>query len=408
MKTSNILAAGYVLGQTICVLAAPTLASAQESLELAAPMGVRMETVYLDGRGSLPGRYGPRPGLEVYADEHGRTLYTNENDGEGRSACTGDCTSTWAPFGPHLGGEPVGAWSIIVREDGQRQWALAGKPLYTYVKDEGPDDTKGHDVDGIWKVATQTSHAPNLLPLGFAVMETESHRGESIVRDDQQVLYTFDGDAPGVSHCTGECARTWRPMVAPRLALPIGEFSVAERIDGIKQWAFKEKPLYTYAGDDDPGIARGDGVDGQWHQVLLTRNYVPPSIEIVEHFKHRSIFVTDDGMTLYAREKHFYGPGLHTTRSRLRGNPEDGLELGTESCADECLQKFTPYEAPEDARPWGKWTIVERPDGTRQWAYRHYPLYTYNGDQKPGDTLAYDMYEMTDGSNALFWRVALP
>jgi predicted lipoprotein with Yx(FWY)xxD motif len=50
-----------------------------------------------------------------------------------------------------------------------------------------------------------------------------------------------------------------------------------------------------------------------------------------------------------------------------------------------CLEKFPPFEADADARPTGEFSIVKRPDGTRQWAYRGFPLYTSVKDHRPGD-----------------------
>ena len=37
------------------------------------------------------------------------------------------------------------------------------------------------------------------------------------------------------------------------------------RDDGVRQWAYKGKPLYTWSKDTKPGDASGDGVGGSWH-----------------------------------------------------------------------------------------------------------------------------------------------
>jgi predicted lipoprotein with Yx(FWY)xxD motif len=37
------------------------------------------------------------------------------------------------------------------------------------------------------------------------------------------------------------------------------------RDDGAKQWAYKGKPLYTWAKDTKPGDITGDGVNNVWH-----------------------------------------------------------------------------------------------------------------------------------------------
>lgn len=408
MRKLGILTIGVVLGQILCAGAPTNPAFADLNVPLAAPIGVRVETVYLDGGGSKSGRFGPRPGTEIFANESGRTLYTTDRDKNGRPTCYEECALEWPPFVVHAGGQPVGEWSIIVRDDRQRQWALAGRPLYIHAEDKGPAEFRGEGVGGVWKVALKLSHTPDLMPIGFDVIEAESREGESLVRDDRRALYFFDGDDIGSSACFGECARKWPPLKAPRMAFPMGHFTVIDRIDGIKQWAYRGKPLYTFADDDKVGVARGDGIEGHWHQMMLTRYYFPPSVKVVEHARHGTIISTANGTTLYARESHYYGPGQHNSRARLRGDPEVGLRLGFKSCLGQCLQKFVPLEAPENVQPWGRWTVVTRPDGVKQWAYRNYPLFTYKGDSDPGDAFAHDMYELTDGSNALFWRVALP
>jgi len=50
-----------------------------------------------------------------------------------------------------------------------------------------------------------------------------------------------------------------------------------------------------------------------------------------------------------------------------------------------CIQKFPPYVPAADARPVGDFTIVTRPEGGKQWAYRGFPLYTSVRDRVPGE-----------------------
>ncbi len=407
MRILSILAIGCAFA--VALVGTPIKSAfADMEASLAAPMGVRFETVYLDGGGSRSGRYGPRPGTEIYANGSGRTLYTSIQDRPGLSICYKECALKWPPFLAHSDVQPVGEWSIVVRDDGQRQWALAGRPLYIHAEDKAPGDIRGMGLDGIWEVALKLSQAPDLMPIGFDVVEAESRDGESLVHDDGMALYFLGGDNTPSSECFGDCTRIWPPLKAPRMALPVGDFTVIDRVDGVKQWAYQGRPLHTYVGDDKVGVARGAGLEGRWHQMMLARYYFPPSVKVIEHARHGSIIAKSDGTTLYARESHFYGPGQHNSRARLRGDPEVGLRLGIESCVGHCLQEFSPLEAPEDALPWGRWTVVTRPDGVNQWAYRNYPLFTYKTDGDPGDAFAHDMYELTDGSNALFWRVALP
>ena len=79
-------------------------------------------------------------------------------------------------------------------------------------------------------------------------------------------LYTFDKDAGGKSACNGPCATNWPPLVASADDKASGDWSVVTRDDGAKQWAYKSKPLYTWAKDMKAGDTTGDGFNnGAWH-----------------------------------------------------------------------------------------------------------------------------------------------
>ncbi|HAP11331.1 MAG TPA: hypothetical protein DCR50_10830, partial [Afipia sp.] len=53
------------------------------------------------------------------------------------------------------------------------------------------------------------------------------------------------------------------------------------------------------------------------------------------------------------------------------------------------------------ARPSGDWTIVTRDDGSKMWALKGKPLYTFAKDTKPGDTTG-------DGFLNGAWHIAKP
>ena len=80
-------------------------------------------------------------------------------------------------------------------------------------------------------------------------------------------LYTFDKDAAGSgkSVCNGPCATNWPPLMAAADAKASGDFSIATRDDGAKQWAFKGKPLYLWAKDTKAGDKTGDNFNNVWH-----------------------------------------------------------------------------------------------------------------------------------------------
>ena len=46
-----------------------------------------------------------------------------------------------------------GSYSVITRDDGAKQWAYQGRPLYYWVKDAKPGDRTGDGVNNTWRVA---------------------------------------------------------------------------------------------------------------------------------------------------------------------------------------------------------------------------------------------------------------
>lgn len=93
--------------------------------------------------------------------------------------------------------------------------------------------------------------------------------GRILVNSNGMTLYTYDKDVPGKSNCTGMCAVVWPPAEAAPGATPRGNFSLIARGGGSHQWAYKQKPLYGYAGDENPGDVVGDGSGGDWHVAHL-------------------------------------------------------------------------------------------------------------------------------------------
>lgn len=90
--------------------------------------------------------------------------------------------------------------------------------------------------------------------------------GDILVSESGMTLYVFDKDtAPGKSACNGSCIALWPAVTAAAEATPSGAYTVITRDDGVKQWAYKGKPLYLWAKDQKPGDRTGDGVAGLWH-----------------------------------------------------------------------------------------------------------------------------------------------
>jgi predicted lipoprotein with Yx(FWY)xxD motif len=99
----------------------------------------------------------PKPAMKAadgtLTNAAGMTLYVFDRDASGKSACNGPCTVNWPPLMVVGDGAAAGDWTIIVRDDGTKQWAFKGKPLYTWSKDAKPGDKTGDGVNSVWHVA---------------------------------------------------------------------------------------------------------------------------------------------------------------------------------------------------------------------------------------------------------------
>ena len=91
----------------------------------------------------------------VFVGANGMTLYTFDRDamGSGKSACNGPCAANWPPLMASTGDSASGDWSIVTRDDGSRQWAYKGKPVYFWVKDTKAGDRTGDGVNNVWHLA---------------------------------------------------------------------------------------------------------------------------------------------------------------------------------------------------------------------------------------------------------------
>jgi predicted lipoprotein with Yx(FWY)xxD motif len=91
----------------------------------------------------------------VLVGANGMTLYTFDKDtaGSGKSVCNGPCATNWPPLAAAAGATGSGDWTVITRDDGARQWAFKGKPLYFWVKDQKPGDRTGDGFNKVWQLA---------------------------------------------------------------------------------------------------------------------------------------------------------------------------------------------------------------------------------------------------------------
>jgi predicted lipoprotein with Yx(FWY)xxD motif len=91
----------------------------------------------------------------VFVGSNGMTLYTFDRDaaGSGKSVCNGPCAQNWPPLMAAAGAATSGDWAVVTRDDGSKQWAYKGKPLYFWVKDQKAGDRTGDGVNNVWRLA---------------------------------------------------------------------------------------------------------------------------------------------------------------------------------------------------------------------------------------------------------------
>ena len=421
---------------------------------LAMPLGVTMQPLGIAQGYALSKPTATKVPREqiVFANADGMTLYFSDMDKDGKPTCTGECAKSWTPALAPKGAKPVPGWSLVSLTGGEQQWALHGKPVYTFAEDvdvgsvggsspkrfgRGPliglrgaqskSIPKDKPLPEGWHAAFMYPVEGQDLPSGISIRDLEDAMGLGLIDDrTEKTLYAFDGDAKKAEAAcaTTACRNLWIPFSAPRLATGKGDFTIAVRDDGITQWTYKGRALFTYANDLQFDDANGMTADKRFQLAAYGRYYEPDNVTIQVSHKLGKVLATAEGQTLYRRNSYIYqSGGGHGMRRGDALRPAVGRDLNIDPRCDSDCDKWHPFLAPKGAQASGDWTLYDRPDGTKQWASRGYALWTFDGDKAPGDINGNDAYELKiphdaqtkldigtpyDGSWALFWIAAFP
>jgi predicted lipoprotein with Yx(FWY)xxD motif len=89
---------------------------------------------------------------QVLVDAQGRTLYLFQKDSGTTSGCSGACAAAWPPLlvtGQPTAGSGANAALLATtqRSDGGQQVTYNGHPVYLFIQDQKPGDTKGQGVN---------------------------------------------------------------------------------------------------------------------------------------------------------------------------------------------------------------------------------------------------------------------
>ncbi len=450
----------FLTGAALFAVAVSMSATAAErvkwkSVDIATPVGITLQP--LDkGQGYDLGKsaasFIARERI-AFTDAKGLTLYTYANDPVGKATCLDECAKTWMPVPVSAKAKAFGPWSIVTRADGAKQWAYEGKPLYRFVNDVDPGSVGGNSPArfgarrlngaGVFvgggirgagargaaaDVPLPAEWAPALAfpvsgvkaPEGLGVREVPDAAAVTLVDSNNFTIYTTSGN-PGKDEGVD-----WKPVEAPMFAKPQGAFGFIDRTDGIRQWSYNGRGLYTYAGDLVPGDANGVGTGKNWDVAAVVRFFMPEGVSLQATPGQGKVLANAKGMTLYRRDGHILqSGGGHNLRRGAPPRPAVGRDIGTDPrCPGECLKNWHPFLAPADAEPQGFWNVAVRPDGTKQWVYQGYALWTFDGDLKPGDINGHDTYHIMfsedktappldagtpyDGAPGLYWAIAIP
>jgi predicted lipoprotein with Yx(FWY)xxD motif len=110
------------------------------------------------------------------------------------------------------------------------------------------------------------------LPAVTVMLGGNIKYGRFLVDRNGRTLYMFKQDALADISCYARCAADWPPLInegalVPGFGVP-GDLDVTPRSDGSHQVTYNGMPLYYYAGDTQPGQARGQGRNGEWYVVV--------------------------------------------------------------------------------------------------------------------------------------------
>lgn len=401
-------------------------AASSAALPPTTPLGVTLVEVVRELGNSQPQVLWLRPG-----DANGHTLLASDQDDAETARCVDSCAEEFPPLLAPRGARATGDWTLVRRAGGARQWAYQGRPLYTWSQELQPGEVAtnvGLSDTSNFKLAEGAQQPTSLMPPeGWSVVRFDPAAGMQrpdgidarVLYSDQSValttsngmtLYAFSGDVTKDGQRCDEqaCDWQWQPLDAPALAHPVGDFTVARRADGAAQWVYRGQPLYVYRHDALPGDINGAAVDERWQVAALTRNFAPPAVA-VHTLPGYGDTLTSKGMTLYGGYAFGKRWGGRNLRDTFKDAYRKGKLLGATACDEPvCLTQWQPLQAAADAVSSGFWEPIARADGTRQWAYKGFAMYTFSGDERPGDYRGQAVYDhkKPEGPDSYLRKVA--
>ena len=222
-------------------------------------------------------------------------------------------------------------------------------------------------------VASSSSAAAKPAALSLA----KTALGNVLADGDGKMLYAFTKDTKDTSTCTDSCATNWPPFLADKADAQTGVdaklVGYAKRTDGKMQVTYNGMPVYYYAKDQKPGDMLGQGVGASWYIVTADGKLIKPASLSLAKTSLGNVLADGDGRVLYIYTKDTINPAVS-------------------NCYDACATRWpiaytdgtTTAKEGVDAKLIGKTT---RKDNTTQVTYNGWPVYYWQNDKNPGDTL---------------------
>ena len=297
------------------------------------------------------------------------------------------CLEKWPPFKPSKDAEPVGKWTIIDRTEGFKQWAYRGRPLYMSSKDILPGEVNG-TAGGRRRGGWSTERVPLGFPPGIKLVRTVD--GLMLATADDRIL--FAGTTGKISS-----SADWAPVNAPEVAVKSGDWEPVVRQSGAKQWSYKNQLLFLPDEGMDMFRIRAAVAEG----VVQPITYQPAK-GVPETFQPQFtvagwVYAAEDGKTVYTFSCSDETP-IHLPCDEV-GDP---AVYRSSICGsgENCGHEWQPVLALRGSSRVGDWIVREvahppfsdaaggygeNVPTVSAWTYRGQPVYTFSGDNKPGD-----------------------
>jgi predicted lipoprotein with Yx(FWY)xxD motif len=229
---------------------------------------------------------------------------------------------------------------------------------------------------------TPTTSPPATTTPGEATVKTASgdQLGTYLTDADGLALYYFALDVPGsgTTACnTSTCLSLWTlynpGSISVSPSLNLSDFGTIS-VSGGEQVTYRGWPLYLYNGDMAAGDTTGDGFREVWY--VMKPDY---SVVIMENSVTGAYLADGTGRALYNFSIDSADVSACTNSSAV-------LVQGKT-----CIQLWPVFLAPSTVVPSAlaadDFSMVIRSDGLMQTSYRGMPLYYFQADTTPGQTL---------------------